>query len=93
MECSGVYAVALNWIKSYFSYSTQRLKVRINERYIRSDPQQLRLGIPQGSIAGPLFFLIYYVQQTLEHISIGSEEFKISPCSKFSGVCVDENRN
>ena len=43
------------WFKSYLSSRT--FKVNINK--VLSDPGELTCGVPQGSILGPLIFLLY----------------------------------
>ena len=47
--------MALEWVKSYFSERTQF--VELNN--VRSAPQGISCGVPQGSILGPLFFILY----------------------------------
>ena len=51
----GIRGLALNWFRSYLNDRSQR--VRINNTY--SDYKSLTHGIPQGSILGPLLFIIY----------------------------------
>ena len=55
LEHYGVCGLALQWIKSYFSNRTQF--VQINDT--RSSEQIIRCGVPQGSILGPLLFILY----------------------------------
>ena len=55
LEHYGVCGPALQWIKSYFSNRNQF--VQINDT--RSSEQIIRCGVPQGSILGPLFFILY----------------------------------
>ena len=47
--------MALNWFKSYL-YKRQQV-VKINN--IDSQPMEIKCGVPQGSVLGPLLFLIY----------------------------------
>ena len=51
----GINNVPFDWFKSYLSNRTQR--VCINGTF--SNLQFLRYGVPQGSVLGPLLFLIY----------------------------------
>ena len=54
LEHYGIRDVALQWIKSYFSCRQQF--VQINETC--SSMQTIKCGVPQGSILGPLFFIL-----------------------------------
>ena len=51
----GIRDAALQWIKSYFSYRYQF--VQFNQTC--SPMQTIKCGVPQGSILGPLFFILY----------------------------------
>ena len=55
LEHYGNRDVALQWIKSYFLYRQQF--VQINQTC--SSMQTVKCGAPQGSILGPLFFILY----------------------------------
>ena len=55
LEHCGIHDVALQWIKSYFSYRYQF--VQFNQSC--SLMQTIKCGVPQGSILGPLFFILY----------------------------------
>ena len=50
-----IRGVAFNWFKSYFSDRTQYATIK-NEI---SEIQTIKYGLPEGSILGPLLFLIY----------------------------------
>ena len=51
----GISGRALDWFKDYLSNRRQRVFVSGS----LSDPVQLKCGVPQGSILGPLLFLAY----------------------------------
>ena len=51
----GIKNKALNWIRSYLTDRTQFVTVE-NER---SSPHNLTCGVPQGSVLGPILYLLY----------------------------------
>ena len=55
LEHYGIRGVALDWVRSYLSNRLQF--VQFNGQC--SSPQTIRCGVPQGSILGPSFFLLY----------------------------------
>ena len=55
LEFYGVRGIALNWVKTYLSNRIQRT----NYKNIISNPEIISCGVPQGSVLGPLFFILY----------------------------------
>ena len=51
----GIQGDVLKWIKSYLFNRIQSVKIDNN----MSKPQKVILGVPQGSVLGPIIFLIY----------------------------------
>ena len=55
MEKYGIRGNILNWFKSYLSFSEQF--VEYND--CKSDRKLIKHEVPQGSILGPLLFILY----------------------------------
>ena len=55
MEFLGFSKNAILWFKSYLSY--RKFNMNLNKFF--SEPGKLLCEVPQGSILGPLLFLLY----------------------------------
>ena len=55
LYCYGIRGTALEWFVSYLSSRQQSIMYSGHE----SELKVVRCGVPQGSILGPLFFLLY----------------------------------
>ena len=55
LEHYGIRGLALEWVESYLCNSLQYVEFN----GISSSYKEILCGVPQGSVLGPLFFLIY----------------------------------
>ena len=79
----GISGTPLNWFRSYLSNRTQT--VIINNKL--SQPSMLNFGIPQGSVLGPIFFILYTKPLTtlIRQHSIANQSFcRRHPAVQFS---------
>ena len=57
----GIHEVVLNWFKSYITNRKQKVKItsQNGKKESSSRWETIKNGVPQGSILGPLLFIIY----------------------------------
>jgi hypothetical protein len=57
----GIRGVTADWFKSYLTNRRQKVEIKSSNatQNVSSDWGTLKHGVPQGSILGPLLFIIY----------------------------------
>ena len=85
MRKYGITDNVLNWVKAFLSNRTQRVVIRGSA----SEPEKVTSGVPQGSVLGPVLFLIFINDLPLEvisHVSLFADDSKI-----FTRIVSEEN--
>jgi hypothetical protein len=59
LEQYGIVGRFKDLIKCYLTERYQRVKIQNNSKCSYSDWKMIKHGVPQGSILGPLFFLLF----------------------------------
>ena len=78
MKHLGFFKNTFTWFKSYLC--EWKFKISINTSY--SSPASLLCGVPQGSISGPLLFLLY-INELLQAVFSDSLVYADDTCIVF----------
>ena len=76
MEKYGITNQVLGWVRAFLHNRTQKVVIRGTA----SEPESISSGVPQGSVLGPILFLIFINDLPLEvisHISLFADDSKI----------------
>ena len=84
----GIRGLALDLIKSYLNDRMQ--SVRLN--YINSNNCKVTIGVPQGTILGPLFFIVY-INELLKLLPQNLISYADDTVILYSGNSWDEVQN
>ena len=86
MSKYGIKQQVLNWVASFLDQRTQRVVIRGTE----SQPFAVTSGVPQGSVLGPILFLIFINDLPLEvisHVSLFADDSKL-----FTKIVAEHNK-
>jgi len=85
MKYLGFSEATIKWFESYLANRT--FKVNVGDEY--SSPGDLSCGVPQGSILGPLLFLLY-VNDMPQSVSCDLLLYADDSCLVFTGKDIDK---
>ena len=73
MDAFDISDTALSWFRSYLFDRTQVVSVNGNS----SSPSVIKFGVPQGSVLGPTFFVLYTqpLSDIVHHQSLSHHSF------------------
>ena len=85
LKQNGINGLLIDWIENYLSHRTQKV-------FIGSSMSNLKYtsaGVPQGSVLGPLFFLVY-VNDIIDHLLSISRLFADDTSLAFTSLNLQE---
>ena len=69
----GIRGPFLSWIKSYLENREQFVEIEnCYDIKVTSDIEKINVGVPQGSVLGPLLFILY-INDIVENVHIGNK--------------------
>ena len=88
LDYYGICGISNFWLKSYLSNRSQRVKYKD----CTSENQKITCGVPQGSILGPLLFLIYINDMNTAIKNSTTFHFADDTYLKYSSSCENNLR-
>ena len=88
LDYYGIRGISNSWFKSYLSNRSQRVKFKD----CTSENQKITCGVPQGSILGPLLFLIYINDMHTAIKNSSTFHFADDTYLKYSSTCENNLR-
>ena len=94
LEVYGLSAETLQWFTSYLRNRRQLVKLGDNQSNVATVPH----GIPQGSILGPLLFIIFIndlpFHVTSSTVDLYADDTTLTSCANFSSIYrLEQNLN